>query len=119
MKYTDSQRIKKIYEKAVKLHAYIVDNHIKREDLLTNVPLQWLVTTPLYNIGEHVYNLSKTYKEAHSEIQWSMISGLRHRLVHDYDGTNWNIIADVVFEELPVFIERLEKWTTCQNEKDH
>ncbi len=29
-----------------------------------------------------------------------MISGLRHRLVHNNDGTNWNIIADVVFDEL-------------------
>ena len=38
-----------------------------------------------------------------------MISGLRHRLVHDYDGTNCYIIADVVFEELPVLIKELEK----------
>ncbi len=37
------------------------------------------------------------------------ISGLRHRLIHDYDGTNWNIIVDVVFEELPVLIAQLEK----------
>lgn len=36
------------------------------------------------------------------------ISGLRHRLIHDYDGTNWNIIVDVVFEELPVLIAQLE-----------
>lgn len=91
MKYSDEQRVKKIYENAV-------------------APLQWLVTTPLYNIGEHVYNLSNEYKQAHSEIQWTMISGLRHRLVHDYDGTNWNIIADVVFEEIPAFIKELEKF---------
>ena len=97
MKYSDEQRMKKIYENA------------KNEELLADVPLQWLVTTPLYNIGEHVYYLSGEYKKAHSEIQWSMISGLRHRLVHDYDGTNWNIIANVVFEELPVFIEQLQK----------
>ena len=71
--------------------------------------LQWLVTTPLYNIGEHVYNLSKDYKDAHRNIQWAMISGVRHRLVHDYDGTNWNIIADVVFDELPVLIDQLKK----------
>lgn len=71
--------------------------------------LQWLVTTPLYNIGEHAYNLSKEYKKAHSEIQWTMIAGVRHRLVHDYDGTNWNIIADVVFEELPVLKKQLEE----------
>lgn len=45
----------------------------------------------------------------HNEIQWAMIAGLRHRLVHDYDGTNWNIIVNVVFEELPDLIEQLEK----------
>ena len=43
-----------------------------------------------------------------SDIPWSMISGLRHRLVHNYDGTNWNIIADVVFEELPILVKQLK-----------
>ncbi len=109
MKYSDEQRINKIYENAVNLHEYIINNNIKREDLLTNVPLQWLVTTPLYNIGEHVYYLSDEYRKAHSEIPWSMISGLRHRLVHNYDGTNWNIIVEVVFEELPILVEGLRK----------
>ena len=109
MKYSDEQRIKKIYENAVKLHNYIVENNIKKEELLTSTPLQWLVTTRLYNIGEHVYNLSDNYKKTNDNIPWLMISGLRHRLVHDYDGTNWNIIADVVFEELPVLIEEIEK----------
>ncbi len=109
MKYSDEQRLKKVYENAIKLHEYIICNNISKEDLLTDVPLQWLVTTPLYNIGEHVYNLSSAFKEVHSEVQWSMISGLRHRLVHDYDGTNWNIIADVVFEEIPLLIKELEK----------
>ena len=71
--------------------------------------MQWLVTTPLYNIGEHVYNLSSEYKKAHDEIPWSMISGLTHRLVHDYDGTNWNIIADVVLKELPILIEQIQR----------
>ena len=109
MKYSDKQRIKKIYENAVKLHEYITENEIQKETLLEDVPLQWLVTTPLYNIGEHVYNLSDEYKQTHSEIPWLMISGLRHRLVHDYDGTNWNIIADVVLEELPVLIKEMQK----------
>lgn len=109
MRYSDEQRIRKIYENAVKLNEYITGNNVTKEELLINIPLQWLVTTPLYNIGEHVYNLSGEYKEVHSEIPWSMISGLRHRLVHDYDGTNWNIIADIIFEELPVLIEKLQR----------
>ena len=57
---------------------------MQREALLTDYALQWLVTTPLYNIGEHVYNLSDEFKEVHSDIPWGMIAGLRHRLVHDY-----------------------------------
>ncbi len=109
MKYSDQQRIQKIYEKAVELYEYIVRQKIRKEDLLTEIPLQWLVTTPLYNIGEHVYNLSNEYKQEHNEIQWAMIAGLRHRLIHDYDGTNWNIIAEVVFEEIPVLIEQLKE----------
>ena len=108
MKHSDEQRIRKIYENAVKLQQYVRENHIQREDLLTQIPLQWLVTTPLYNMGEHVWRLSDGYKKAHGDIPWLMISGLRHRLVHDYEGTNWNIIADVVLEELPLFIEKLE-----------
>ena len=63
MRYSDEQRIKKIYENAIKLNDYIVENDIKKEELLTSVPLQWLVTTPLYNIGEHIYNLSDDYKK--------------------------------------------------------
>ncbi len=94
----------------MKLNEYITENNIKKEDLLTEIHLQWLVTTPLYNIGEHVYNLSSEYKKTHGEIQWSMISGLRHRLVHDYDGTNWNIIVEVIFDELPVLIEQIKRF---------
>lgn len=109
MKYTDRQRIQKIYDNADKLHQYILDNHITKKKLISEYALQWLVTTPLYNIGEHVYNLSAEYKQNHNEVPWSMIAGLRHRLVHDYDGTNWNIIADVVLEEIPPFLEQIKK----------
>lgn len=109
MKYSDEQRIRKIYKYAVQLHNYIEAHNVAKKGLLTDLSLQWLVTTPLYNIGEQVNNLSKEYKEAHKEIHWAMITGLRHRLVHDYDGTNWNIIADVVFEELPILLEQLKK----------
>ena len=38
-----------------------------------------------------------------------MIAGVRPRLVHDYDGTNWNIIADVVLDELPILIDQLKE----------
>lgn len=38
-----------------------------------------------------------------------MMAGLRHRLIYDNDGTNLNIIVEVVFDKLPVLIEEVGK----------
>ena len=73
MKHSDQQRVNKIYEYASKLNRYVKDNNITREALLTDFSLQWLVTTPLYNIGEHAYNLSAEYRAEHDDVSWSMI----------------------------------------------
>lgn len=109
MKYTDNDRLVKILAKGKELMAYLKDNNVTREDLINTVPLQWTVTTPLFNIGENVYYLSDEFKDSHKDIPWGMIAGLRHRLVHDYDGTNWSIICDVVFDELPVLLSQVEQ----------
>ena len=98
-----------VCEYAEKLLTHISQNNISKENLLNDYALQWMVTTPLYNIGEQVYSLSDEYKNGHTDIPWYMISGLRHRLVHNYDGTNWSIIAEVVFEELPILLEQLKE----------
>lgn len=110
MRYSDEQRVKKIYDYAVKLMEYIDANAVTREQIMQDESLQWLVTTPLYNIGEHAYNLSREYKTAHADVEWHLIAGMRHRLVHDYDGANWNIIARAIFEEIPLLIKELERY---------
>lgn len=108
MRISDRERISKICQYADRLHTYVQENHISKEDLISDYSLQWLVTTPLYNIGEHAYNVSAEYKSAHDEIPWHMMAGLRHRLVHDYDGTKWDVIADVVLHEIPVLAEQFK-----------
>ena len=70
--------------------------------------MQWAVTTPLYNIGEQVYKISDEMKRQNPQIIWSVVSGLRHRLVHDYDGINWSIIVEVIFDEMDDFVESIK-----------
>ena len=53
--------------------------------------------------------LSTEFKKAHSNIPWSLVSGLRHRLFHDYEGINWSIIVEVVFDEMGDFVNSIEK----------
>ncbi len=109
MKYTDEQRIEKIRSIVDKLLRYVEGNKITREDVAEDETVRWTLTTPLYNIGEHAYNLTTDFKKAHSEIPWSKISGLRHRLVHDYDDTNWDIVNDIVFKVIPEFKKQIDK----------
>lgn len=59
MKYSDEQRIQKILEYSQRLTEYIKTNEITKERLMNEYSLQWLVTTSLYNIGEHAYYLSQ------------------------------------------------------------
>ena len=107
MRYSDDQRIMKILTTAKKLMAFISERHLTAEDIMKNEPLQWAITTPLYNIGEQVYQLSDSYKAMRPDVPWLMIAGLRHRLVHDYDSTNWSLICEVIFQEIPGLIRKL------------
>lgn len=109
MRYSDAQRIEKIIEKTEALLRYIDEFGITREQLMSEEHVQWAVTTPLYNIGEHAYGLSDEFRAKHDDIPWAKISGLRHRLVHDYEDTNWSIICATVFEVLPGFLEKVRK----------
>lgn len=108
MKYSDRQRLQKIVETGHKLLDYLGKNHLTPEQVLEDYTLQWTITTPLYNIGEHTYNISKELKQNYPDVPWNQVSGLRHRLVHDYDGTNWNIISFIVFHELSAYIQQAE-----------
>lgn len=107
---SDTERIKKIIRTWNSLQNQIKEHNITKELLLIDEFSQWAVTTPLYNIGEQVYKLSNELKKQNPEIPWSVVSGLRHRLVHDYEGINWSVIVEVVFDEMGEFIASIEKF---------
>lgn len=98
MKYSDEQRLEKICLTTEKLLNYLREANVTREEILAEETIRWTITTPLYNIGEQVYYLSDAFKSQYPEIPWSKISGLRHRLVHDYENTNWSLICVILFE---------------------
>ena len=107
MTQTPAERLDRILETGRKLLAWLEENQITPEQVQNDFAVQWTVTTPLYHIGEQTYQLAKEWKEKYPEIPWSQISGIRHRLVHRYEDTNWEIICIVLFEELEKFLMQL------------
>jgi uncharacterized protein with HEPN domain len=107
MKMSDRQRIMKILQLGKSLLQYVSREQITREVIQNNTTVQWTITTPLYNIGEHTNHISKELQAEHPEIPWRQVAGLRHRLVHDYEDTDWNIISESIFRGLPSYLEQL------------
>jgi uncharacterized protein with HEPN domain len=58
-------------------------------------------------IGEAVRWLPEEFKARHSAVPWSLIAGLRNRIVHDYFGLDLEIIWRVIEESLPGFKQQL------------
>jgi uncharacterized protein with HEPN domain len=52
-------------------------------------------------IGEAVNKLPPSFKEAHEDMPWHQIAGLRNRIVHEYFGIDLEMIWYIVTSDLP------------------
>lgn len=66
-------------------------------------------------IGEAATKVSDAFKAAHPEIPWKAISGMRHRLVHDYTRIDVPTVWRVVQNHLPPLIAQLEPLIPPEN----
>jgi uncharacterized protein with HEPN domain len=60
-------------------------------------------------IGEAARRVSSAGRQAHPEIPWRQITGMRHRIVHDYLNIRYSVVWEVVTRDLLALIEALEK----------
>ena len=81
---------------------------LKIEDLMKNETLKRALIRSLEIIGEATKNLSKNFREKHSDIEWREMSALRDKLIHKYFGVNWNRIWDVIENFIPKLKKQME-----------
>ena len=81
---------------------------IEFSDLMRNREKQRAWLRSLEVIGEATKNLSKEFKEKYPEVEWRKIAGLRDKLIHHYFGVKWEIIWDVIKNEIPAIKLKVE-----------
>jgi len=59
-------------------------------------------------LGEAARRVSSQFREAHPELPWREIVGLRNVISHEYDKVNYESIYRIVRNRLPVLIVMLE-----------
>jgi len=62
---------------------------------------QWAVYSQIIIIGEAARHISSEFQGQHRAIPWPDMIGMRHKLVHDYDEIDWELVWDTVTADFP------------------
>lgn len=63
----------------------------------------------LSQLGELCRMVDSHFAEAHPEIPWREMYGLRNRIVHDYDGVNLRLVWEILSEDIPALKDTLRQ----------
>ena len=81
----------------ISLEAFLADERTVRAISMT-----------LINIGELVKNLTPEFREAHSEIPWRAISGMRDITAHKYQTLHKEDVYTTCVEDMPRFENQIK-----------
>ena len=73
-------------------NGYTFDNFINDDKTIDAVVRNFTI------IGEACSNVDSDYKDLNPQIEWRRIKSLRNRMVHDYTGTDYKIVWEIITE---------------------
>ncbi len=79
-----------------------------RADLDENRMLNLAVVRLVEIVGESCNRIPKEFRNEHPGIPWREVSGVRVKLAHAYDSIDFDILWDIVQNDLPTLIEQLK-----------
>ena len=90
-------------------HIMVYTDHMSFEDFLKESMVSEACLYNIQIIGEAVNHLPDGVKDKAPEIPWTLIRGMRNRLIHEYFGTDLEVVWNVIKNELPTFKSMLER----------
>ena len=103
----DSVRVRHILDAAREAVAF--SHGRSRADLDTDRKLNLSLVRLLEVIGEAARGISPGFRQAHPELPYKSMVGMRDRLIHAYFDVNLHVVWETVTEDLPPLIAQLEK----------
>lgn len=80
-----------------------------REDFMASPLRQDAVAYNFLILEEAAGRMSPEMYQAHPEVPWKLVTGMRNVLIHDYVQTNYQLVWTSAQRDLPVLYEQLQK----------
>lgn len=106
MKRDDSVYLQHISDAIVKVDTYLQD--VDDVAFLQNSLVQDAVIRQIEIIGEAARHLSREVRDAHADVPWQDIAGMRDKLIHDYFGVDLDKVWLTAQDDLPMLAEVVE-----------
>ena len=90
--------------------AHKIDDRVQgrsRTEFDVSEDLQIVLAFLIQTIGESASRVSSEFRDQHPEIPWRQITGMRHRIVHDYMNIDADIVWQVATTNIPKLITQL------------
>lgn len=78
------------------------------EAFLENLKDQSAVIWQIATMGEAVRRISAEFRNAHPDVPWQQIAGMRSKLIHDYDQIDLQEVWNVLQIDLVDLISRIQ-----------
>lgn len=82
-------------------------NRIRFDEFKTDKKTQNATLYSIQIIGEATKRLSVEFREANPQIVWRDMAGMRDKIVHDYNGINFDVVWGVVKKAIPELLEQV------------
>lgn len=107
LRKTDRERLTHMLGAAKEAMQFIAD--CSYEAFAGDRMRQYAVLRAVEIIGEAATHISPAYRNAHPDLPWRDIVGMRNHLVHAYFDIDIRVTWKTVTEDLPPFIEQVEQ----------
>jgi uncharacterized protein with HEPN domain len=80
-----------------------------REIVANNPMLSRATIRNLKIIGEATKNLPDALKSQYPAVPWRQIAGMRDKLIHGYFGIDYDVVWNVITQEIPALHEQVQR----------
>jgi uncharacterized protein with HEPN domain len=82
---------------------------VSLEAFIEDSDVQDMVLYAIGQVGENANAVSDDIREAHPDLLWNAVIGIRNRVFHSYGDIDMTLVYEAAVDHTPLLVQQLEK----------